>query len=139
MPGIKVFISDVFSIYGVNYWVVLHGFFPHFTFCGKFVLQRYGLCLNHGANQQGFCLLFVNFILFVLWFPEAMTVCETVRFSHFFHSFASIAHFRFLVSAEWKIVWLKEIFRLAQDGGELSIFCAGNARPVTDGRALSTL
>ena len=42
-------------------------------------------------------------------------------------------------AAELKIVWLKEIYRLAQGGGELSIFGAGNARPAADGKALSTL
>jgi len=31
------------------------------------------------------------------------------------------------------------IHRLAQGGGELSIFWAGNARPAADGKALSTL
>ena len=102
-------------------------------------MQRYGLCLDHWTNQRGFCLLFVNFILVVLWFPEVLVAHETVCFSHKLHSSASIVHFRFWVSAERKIVWLKEIFRLAQSGGELSIFCAGNARPATNGKALSTL
>lgn len=62
-----------------------------------------------------------------------------VILANIFLSSASIVHFRFWVSAERKIVWLKEIFRLAQSGGELSIFCAGNARPATNGKALSTL
>ncbi|WP_303177334.1 hypothetical protein [Paraprevotella xylaniphila] len=84
-------------------------------------------------------MLFVNFILVVLWFPEVLVAHETVCFSHKLHSSASIAHFRFLISAELKIVWLKEIFRLAQGGGELSIFGAGNVRPAADGKALSTL
>ena len=42
-------------------------------------------------------------------------------------------------AAELKIVWLKEIFCLAQGGGELSIFWAGNVRPAADGKALNTL
>ena len=42
-------------------------------------------------------------------------------------------------AAERKIVWLKEIYRLAQGGSELSIFWAGNVRPAVDGKALSTL
>jgi len=84
-------------------------------------------------------LLFVNFILVVLWLPEVLSAHGTVCFLHKLHSSASIAHFRFLISAELKIVWLKEIFRLAQGGGELSIFGAGNARPAADGKALNTL
>lgn len=88
---------------------------------------------------NGVLLAFVNFILVVLWLPEVLSAHGTVCFSHKLHSSASIAHFRFLISAELKIVWLKEIFRLAQGGGELSIFWVGNARPAVDGKALSTL
>ena len=84
-------------------------------------------------------MLFVNFILVVLWLPEVLSAHGTVCFSHKLHSSASIAHFRFLISAELKIVWLKEIFRLAQGGSELLTFWPGNVRPAADGKALNTL
>ena len=91
-----------------------------------------------GRNQRGFCLLFVNFILVVLWFPEVWWLMKRSVF-HTNSILLLLLCISVLGLSRTEIVWLKEIFRLAQSGGELSIFCAGNARPATNGKALSTL